>query len=573
MQRTNASFATHCRRKDELKPQITLDHLVKERYPRFIDALRDLDDALCMVHLFASMPSTGRITADRTANCARLVKQWQHYIAKSRTLHKVFVSVKGVYFQAEIMAEPVTWIVPHQFTQAVPKEVDVRVMLTFLEFYEVFLQFVMFKLYSAQNMQYPPKVDQQLEAEGCFLAALKSDRLESAPADAAEAAPAAESTTGKPTKGKAVLNKTSAETLSTLPKLLKELGNQEEEDDEELEEIGLLTAPLSEALAVRAEDSDDDETEQRVFATQSTDPLKRLFANLVFFVNREVPLEWMQLCTLSFGAKVAWDGPLSPYAVDDARITHHIVDRPQQGVQSASREYVQPQWVFDCINAQVLLPVHNYRPGCKLPPHLSPFVDDEKEGYMPKYRAEIRKLQAQMGGNVAASNALVATAEESAEESEAEQDEEVQEARGAKRKGPAAPVAAPGKKQKKAAVVEPESDEESEVESSDGAGTGSEEDDEEAQEQQKVLKAYTGKDAAKKGPKGVVFKPHQEEVTEVRNYSFAFCVLFCCRTCCFVLFCFVENSFKRESRLMKSAHKGHCEVSLRAGYQPGLLTC
>jgi pescadillo protein len=40
------------KRLEESKPQYTVDHLVKERYPAFVDAVRDMDDVLCMVFLF-----------------------------------------------------------------------------------------------------------------------------------------------------------------------------------------------------------------------------------------------------------------------------------------------------------------------------------------------------------------------------------------------------------------------------------------------------------------------------------------------------------------------------------------
>lgn len=39
------------------KPKMEFQHIIKERYPSFVDCLKDLDDALCLVFLYAKLPT------------------------------------------------------------------------------------------------------------------------------------------------------------------------------------------------------------------------------------------------------------------------------------------------------------------------------------------------------------------------------------------------------------------------------------------------------------------------------------------------------------------------------------
>lgn len=58
-----------------------------------------------------------------------------------------------------------------------------------------------------------------------------------------------------------------------------------------------------------------------------------------------------------------------------------------------TRYYVQPQWVFDSVNARLLLPVADYFPGVQLPPHLSPFVSEKEGDYVPPEKLKLLALQ------------------------------------------------------------------------------------------------------------------------------------------------------------------------------------
>jgi pescadillo protein len=92
---------------DHLKklPKYTLSHVIKERYPTFIDALRDLDDALCMISLFANLPQhhTLEITKKEVEECNNVIKEFMLYCTVTQCFKKSFFSIKGIYYQVEIM--------------------------------------------------------------------------------------------------------------------------------------------------------------------------------------------------------------------------------------------------------------------------------------------------------------------------------------------------------------------------------------------------------------------------------------------------------------------------------------
>jgi pescadillo protein len=438
----------------EARPTYTLDHIVKQRYPRFADALSDLDDALSLLHMFASLPAEFPIKAEHTAAARRLAREWQYYVARTHALRRVFFSIKGAYLQADVRGIPVTWLVPWAFSQVLPTDVDYRVMLTFLELHDTVVRFTLFKLYSDAGLAYPPNIRADAEDDGAHLTALDvrtkgeaaaaaAKAAAAAPASSAATAAAAAAAAAAASVGKApAASAEAAARLATLKSKLKSIAGAAGATGEEAGASASSSSSSSAGSAAAASAAaaaassvydalladDDDEAaaaaaaegdagmdggdgsgaaEARAAAEKSKKDrqFQRLFSGLVFFLNREVPRELFELLVVALRGRVGWDGPGSPYAASDPRITHQVVDRPLpasgSGAASSSsaparvegREYVQPQWVADSINARMLLPVAKYAPGASLPPHLSPFVDDAAEGYVPAYREELDRLR------------------------------------------------------------------------------------------------------------------------------------------------------------------------------------
>jgi len=296
----------------------TLDHIVLERYPNFVDAVRDLDDVLTLVFLFATFPQSRKVHTSMIQLCQKLKFEFLNYCIHTKAIRKTFISIKGIYFQAEICNETVTWIVPHSHSYTPPADVDFRVMATFADFYVHLLGFVVFQLYKRENLVYPAQCVLQSESD----------------------------------------------TVSQDEKLLS------------------LSHDLVKSDVADETEEDPDPTVEGA----DTEPVTTLFSGKTFYINREVSKEILILLIRSAGGKISTK-------VDSSDINYHIIDRGQnvEMEYSAQRTYLQPQWIFDSVNACLLIPVHKYLPTAELPAHLSPFANES--GYKPPERMELEALQ------------------------------------------------------------------------------------------------------------------------------------------------------------------------------------
>lgn len=319
-------------------------------------------------------------------------------------------------------------------------------MLTFFEFYEVLLGFVLYKLYNDIGVRYPFTLSKEKERQASsqlasYLYTLNRALREGEGAVSSAVSEAVETSTGITDKAsnKSKQKNDSNDIVKKVDAALHKIKNDDSSDDEddgsddEGENMD-ISEPLKAALDNLAEEQHQSITSnsnggvKNSLLSEDATKRKRLFSKLTFFLSREVPRGYLELICLSYGGKVGWEGEDSPISIKDPTITHHIVDRPKLPSSfdslPKSREYVQPQWLLDCANNEFLLPCSKYGVGSELPPHLSPWVDNEEEGYKPAYAEEIEKLKS---GETLEENSDV---ESDAEKVDSGSDEEKSDAEG-----------------------------------------------------------------------------------------------------------------------------------------------
>lgn len=276
----------------------------------------------------------------------------------------------------------------------IPSDVDVRVMLTFLELYQTLLGFVFFKLYTDAGLVYPPPLDTKKDEGGAGVGAFSLQ----------EAKRTVEAPTVKKVKevevdGKRISAKDVRQTIKSISGQASGDGDVEMHDivdnaDDEADE---------EFVAHPSHANPDDAVALPTLKTLSSLPQPKtpqLFSPYTFWLSRETSRPIFEFLVCSFGGRIGWpatSGFGSPFEEDDESITHVIIDRPlavreneteEERERRRRRKYVQPQWIVDCVNTGKILLEEPYAQGKTLPPHLSPF-EGRVDAYDPIIGASV----------------------------------------------------------------------------------------------------------------------------------------------------------------------------------------
>ncbi|WRT67299.1 uncharacterized protein IL334_004267 [Kwoniella shivajii] len=413
---------------EEAKPIARLDHLVKERYPTFTLALQDLQDPLNLVHLFSTLPTNpipGKtlVPSSIIAECSRLISEWKVWAIRTHSLRKIFLGIKGVYYECDVPGQGgetvrVRWLEGYEFQQHVPHDVDFRILLTFLDLYRTLISFTLFKLYTEENLVYPPPLDVELDERGESVGAFRL--VERKDNEGVQGAQVSKKAVRKAIKGiKASGTNGDADVEMGEEDEDAQEGNDDVEEDfverpskgEEVEDVA--TAPLT--------------TYNSLLATTSTPSTSKqqtlLFSPYTFYLSRETSSRTWEFVIRALGGKVVTSltAPSPTDSPNADSITHVIIDRPITAERMREMEsgrkwtWIQPQWVADCVNKQKIISSEGYNPGQLLPPHLSPW-DGEGDVYRPWLEESENKAIA------------AAQEEQDAEEDVIEQDAQVESA-------------------------------------------------------------------------------------------------------------------------------------------------
>ncbi|KAM3132456.1 hypothetical protein pb186bvf_015415 [Paramecium bursaria] len=281
-------------RGDRLKARRMRINAPKENIPNLLMHLNDLDDPLSLISLFASFPTHKELHIPNSL-IMKLLKA-DKLIFDLCCIKQLFE--ESIYYQAIVHGSTITWIMPYPIQASLPLDVDYRVMMTFLEFYQILLRFVNFKL-----------LGQELD-------------------------------------------------VSDVGDLVREFNRNKN----------------NEIMEVDEKFKDDPAYQQINEQNEEIKRYKNLFKGYTFYLYPEVPKQSLEFVILSFGGDVRWSGDSRNSTEKDSSITHVVLERPIPN-KDKKREYIQPQWVYDCINNGSIISVQQYGPDQVLPPHLSPFEE------------------------------------------------------------------------------------------------------------------------------------------------------------------------------------------------------